>query len=110
MAGSLTPPLEAIADRSEHDLFFRVWQHALGPAPGSSDKTDDWLRAFGSQTKWLPNGSWIWWLEQHKPLNGVDIQRVKNFLSLIIGLLGDRSPKGEAVAYAREMAEYLNHR
>lgn len=110
MAERLTPPLEAMTDRSEHDLFFRVWQHALGPAPESRDQTDAWLRAFGGQTKWLPDISWIWWLEQYRPLNGVDIDRVKNFLSLIIGLLGDRSPKGEAVGYAREMAEYLDHR
>jgi hypothetical protein len=106
MAGSLKPPSAAMRDLAELDLFYKTWSRALG-ADGDTNRTGAWLRAFGGQTKWLPAESWTWWLEVREPPEGLDLPQALGFLSLVIGLLGQESPSGEAVRYAREMVEFL---
>lgn len=93
---------------TELDLFFQVWQEGLGPTQTTS--TEDWLYSFGYQTKWLAGDSWTWWIERFKPPVGIDVDQAKNFVSLVIGMLGNRTnPQGEAVRYARQLAEYLEN-
>lgn len=99
-----------MTDREELNLFFNVWQHAVGPRPDSSayNGTTSWLYDFGTQTKWLTGDSWTWWLERFRPPHDVDPNEMQNFISLVIGMLGDRTdPQGEAVDYARRMINYL---
>lgn len=106
----LAAPSQAIGDLSELDVFFEVWKQAIGPSAGSagSNGTAQWLHDFGTQTKWLTGDSWTWWLERfHSPAN-IDINEAKNFISLVIGMLGERTnPQGDAVRYARRMVTYL---
>ena len=96
-----------MVDLSELQLFYETWNKALGPVAQSP--TEVWLDAFGKQTKWLPADSWIWWLEQICPPRQVKPFEAKGFISLVIGMLGQYSPQGEAVRYARKMAEFLDN-
>ena len=110
MAILLSAPSKAIKDVDELDLFFEVWKQAIGPSSQSpsANGTSAWLRDFGSQTKWLTGDSWTWWLEQFHPPQGINFHEAQNFISLIIGMLGDRTnPQGEAVRYARQLVSYL---
>lgn len=109
MATSLTAPLETIKDVDELELLFDTWKKALGPTapPPSSNGTDAWLHGFGTQTKWLTGESWKWWIESFHPPQEVNLETATNFISLIIGMMGDRSPQGEAVRYARRVVAYL---
>ncbi len=109
MAPSLAAPSEEIKDIDELDLFFDTWQKAIGPAahPPSSNGTEAWLHGFGTQTKWLTGDSWSWWIEAFNPPEHVDVTTAKNFISLVIGMMGDESPQGEAVRYARKVVLFL---
>lgn len=109
MAILLSAPSKAMKDLDELDLFFEVWKAALGPMAGpSANGTSAWLRDFGTQTKWLTGDSWIWWLERFHPPRGIDFHEAQSFISLIIGMLGDRTnPQGEAVRFARQLVSYL---
>ncbi|HXV72237.1 MAG TPA: hypothetical protein VEB69_12675 [Acidimicrobiia bacterium] len=106
MAIRLRAPMDAMDDLAERSLFYNTWAKALGP-DGATNPTEVWLRAFGGQTKWLPAESWVWWLETYAPTSTVDPHQALGFLSLVIGLLGQLSPSGQAVRYAREMAAEL---
>lgn len=115
MGKGLAAPSEAMPDISELELFFDVWKRALGPAPmdPSLNGTEAWLHGFGTQTKWLTGDAWTWWIDHFSAPSHIDLPRAKNFLSLIIGMLGTRSsqgPQGEAVKYAREIGHYLEAR
>lgn len=110
MAKTIAAPSQDFADLSQLDAFFEVWQKAIGPkgSSPSSNGTAQWLYDFGSQTKWLSGESWLWWIERFHPPSGIDIDEAKNFISLVIGMLGDRTnPQGEAVRYARKLISYL---
>lgn len=97
-------------DLSERDVFFKCWNRAVGPSGnGSMSPTESWLREFGSQTKWLSGDAWKWWIEQFHPPEAIDVNEVLNFLALIIGILEDRSPRGQAVKYAGEVFRYLEN-
>lgn len=100
-----------MTDLGEFNAFFQTWNRAIGPGNGSSSsgKTEAWLRDFGAQTKWLTGESWTWWMNQFSPPSEVDAIEARNFLALLIGMLGDFSPQGEAVQYAREMIQYLEN-
>jgi hypothetical protein len=109
MAKGLTAPSEAMADIDELDLFFDTWKKALGPPPTAlANGTEHWLHGFGTQTKWLTGESWTWWIETYQPPQTIDLPRAQNFISLVIGMLGNRTdPQGEAVRYARRVVTYL---
>jgi len=98
--------MDAMDDLAERSLFYKTWAKALGPE-SATNPTEAWLRAFGGQTKWLPAESWVWWLETYAPMSTVDSHQALGFLSLVIGLLGQLSPSGQAVRYAREMVAAL---
>ena len=108
MAKPLRTPRGAMPDSSELDLFFETWEKALGPNEMQRSPTEAWLRAFGAQTKWMGEDSWAWWLEEQRPPDQVDISQAKGFLSLLIGMLGQHSPSGQAIRYAREMVDFLD--
>lgn len=109
MAAILRSPSETIKDLEELDLLFETWKKALGPPPTSPSPngTEAWLHGFGTQTKWLSGDGWTWWIERYRPPDEIDFVTAKNFISLVIGMLGDRSPQGEAVRYARRVVAYL---
>ena len=45
--------------------------------------------------------------EIHPP-QGINFHEAQNFISLVIGMLGDRTnPQGEAVRFARQLVSYL---
>lgn len=99
-----------MSDLVQLDLFFEVWKQALGPSPvdPSLNGTEGWLHGFGTQTKWLTGESWDWWLERFSPPHDIDLATAQNFVSLVIGMLGNRTdPQGQAVQYAREVVGYL---
>jgi hypothetical protein len=109
MAKPLAAPSQAMSDLAELDIFFSVWKEAVGPQLGpASNGTAQWLYDFGTQTKWLTGDSWTWWLDRFHPARHVEIHEAQNFISLVIGMLGDRgNPQGQAVRYARQMVTYL---
>lgn len=112
MAILLSAPSEAMKDLDELDLFFEVWKQAIGPSSvsQSANGTSSWLHDFGTQTKWLTGAGWTWWLERFHPPRGIDFTEAQNFISLIIGMLGDRTnPQGEAVRFARQLVSYLEN-
>ena len=106
MAMHLRAPMDGIDDLTERSLFYDTWVKALGPN-GPSNPTEAWLCAFGGQTKWLPAESWVWWLETREPTDALDPHQALGFFSLVIGLLSQLSPSGQAVHYAREMVGAL---
>ena len=97
-----------MVDLSEIQLFYETWNKALGPDVAQSP-TEVWLDAFGKQTKWLPADTWLWLLEQNCPPSQVDPFEAKGFISLVIGMLGQRSPQGQGVSYARLMVDFLDN-
>lgn len=107
-AESLRAPSEGMPDLVERDLFFECWNRAVGSSSnGSRSPTESWLRGFGSQTKWLTGDAWTWWIKQFRPPEDIDGHEALNFLALTIGILEDRSPRGQAVRYAGEIFRYL---
>ena len=94
-------------DLRERDLFYDSWKAALGPET-TTDPTMQWLTVFGSQTKWLPEDVWSWYMEQRCPVDNVDPDLATPFLALVTGLIRRESPHGEAVRYANDLAEYVS--
>ena len=106
---ALRAPSDGMLDLTERDLFFEYWNHAVGPSSNGSMGTESWLRVFGAQTKWLSGDSWRWWIERFHPPEDIDVNEALNFLALIIGMLEESSPRGEAVKYAGDVFRYLEN-